>query len=342
MKLRFVLALGFGLLVLMISLSAGTAIYLNSAPESFSSAAHYSISPGVFFTAVAEELEENGIIRSALFIRVLGKIDGRGERIKQGTYSIKAGMSSNAILDLLVEGKQRLYSVTIPEGYNARATGNILDEAGICNAGEFLSAVESFTIEQVSGGEEISGKGAEGFLFPDTYLFQRDFPPRKVVEHLVERFFSALEDFVPEYSSLGAQELYEKVILASIIEREYRRADEAAMMASVFENRLERGMPLQSCATVVHVLVEEQGRDHPERLTYRDLEVESPYNTYIHTGLPPAPIANPGTTALKAAFFPGKSDYLFFALKNPETGEHVFTKSYQDHDAAYQLYIKKR
>ena len=112
-------------------------------------------------------------------------------------------------------------------------------------------------------------------------------------------------------------------------------------MASVFYNRLAAHMRLQSCATVAYVMTEELGMAYPEVLTYEDLELPSPYNTYANAGLPPGPIANPGATALHAVFYPAKSDYLFFVLKDPSAGRHEFTKSYSEHINAKNLYLKQ-
>ncbi len=181
----------------------------------------------------------------------------------------------------------------------------------------------------------------EGFLFPDTYLFQRNFPAEKIVAHMVDTFFDNLREIAPGYTELSAEELYRKIIIASIVEREYRASDEAKKIASVFYNRLERGMRLQSCATVVYVLTEKQEKEHPKKLTYEDLEVESDFNTYTRGGLPPSPIANPGAVALEATFHPADTDYLYFLLQDPEDGRHTFSKTLSEHNEAYRLYIKQ-
>jgi UPF0755 protein len=297
-----------------------------------------TVGEGETVISLAARLEKTGAVRNRHFFRALVKFQGTDKQIKRGIYRIEPGMSSLQIHDLLVEWKQQLHRVTIPEGYTTRGVAKVLSGAGIVDEDQFIQAVRSY--DRVDGISIQSG--AEGLLFPDTYLFQQDFSAERVVDHLVNAFFKALEKVEPDYRSLSPRRLYDTLIIASIVEREYRREEEAPLMASVFWNRLEIGMPLQSCATVVYVLTEEKGRPHPERITFRDLEVDSIYNTYIRPGLPPAPISNPGLTALKAAFHPRESDYLFFILTNPETGEHLFTRNYSDHDRAYQLYIKGR
>jgi UPF0755 protein len=130
------------------------------------------------------------------------------------------------------------------------------------------------------------------------------------------------------------------VIMASIVEREYRIDEEASLMAGVFFNRLGIGMALQSCATVEYVITEIQGRPHPEVLSTRDTEIRDPYNTYIRPGLPPGPICSPGATSLKAAFEPAPSDYLYFRLVEPSSGRHYFSRTFDDHIRAGLLYVK--
>jgi len=172
-------------------------------------------------------------------------------------------------------------------------------------------------------------------------MFHKDLPAEKVVEHLVQTMFEKLENIYPEYKEMEPEELHDKIILASIVEREYRNPDEAAKIASVFYNRLKIDMRLQSCATVVYVLTEIKGEKHPEKITYNDLEVDSKFNTYEEWGLPPAPIANPGINALEAVFYPADTDYLYFLLKDQDAGRHVFSRTLSDHDNAYRLYIKQ-
>jgi UPF0755 protein len=129
--------------------------------------------------------------------------------------------------------------------------------------------------------------------------------------------------------------------LASIVEREYMDEREAPLIASVFLNRLDRGMRLESCATVVYVMTEIEGLEHPSRLFFSDLNRPSEFNTYVNSGLPPAPISGVGEVALSAAFNPADSDYLFFVLQGPDATEHTFSVTYDDHLSASQVYYFK-
>lgn len=297
----------------------------------------FKIAAGDTMVGVAGRLEDEGLIRSSFLFRIIGKVYRTGGKMKTGLYRIEPGFSTLQIHNLLVAGNQVLFRVTIPEGWTARMIAERLEQEGITGAEEFLEACRTPELLELTGS---STGSVEGFLYPDTYYFARDYPATDVVEHMVQTFFNNLEEIYPEWEEMDRRDLYRKVILASIVEREYRSPEEAPLIASVFYNRLKENMTLGSCATIVYILTEQLGEEHPERLTYSDLEVESDYNTYRNEGLPPGPIANPGYIALHAAFHPESSDYLYFVLKDPEAGKHHFSKSLGEHNQAYSLYIK--
>ncbi|MBN1241528.1 MAG: endolytic transglycosylase MltG [Spirochaetales bacterium] len=287
---------------------------------------------------VAARLEREGLIRSALLFRALVRLRGEAGQVKAGTYLVTPELTTGEVLALLASGRQMLVRVTIPEGLASRKVAELLSEAGICEADAFLAATRD---QALLSGLGIPSGSAEGYLFPDTYLFEPDTDPARVVRAMVDGFRGALEREAPEALSLEPGKLHEKVVLASIVEREYRAPDEAPLMAGVFYNRIQIGMPLQSCATVVYVITEELGKPHPELLLYRDLEIESPFNTYMYRGLPPAPIANPGLVALVAALEPEETDYLYFRLVDAAAGRHKFSVTYDEHEDAAPLAVKR-
>ncbi|MBI9100834.1 MAG: endolytic transglycosylase MltG [Spirochaetales bacterium] len=315
----------------------GMAFHFNASPELIKSDDYFRISSGQNGVTIAGELEDLGFISSAKAFLIYTKIKGTGGEMKTGYYRIPAGSTMKQIHDLLLSGRQVLYSVTIPEGWTIRNIAQKLDEEGITPADEFIESAGNDSYLSEFGIETDS---VEGFLFPDTYSFPLAFPAEKVIQTMVNNFFENLSEIV-DYSSMVSKELYDKIILASIVEKEYRVADEAAMIASVFYNRLETGMSLGSCASVVYIITDILNKDHPDTIYYSDLEIESDYNTYIHEGLTPSPISNPGNTALKAAFYPEESDYYYFLLKDANAGQHYFSKTYGEHNQAYSLYIKK-
>lgn len=157
---------------------------------------------------------------------------------------------------------------------------------------------------------------------------------------MVDTFFSRITDIDADTLSLPPEELNRLIILASIVEREYRLDEEAPLMAGVFINRLNINMALQSCATVVYVITEVQGRPHPEMLYNRDIEIRDPYNTYIRPGLPPGPICSPGSVALRAVLNPSETNYMYFRLVNQASGKHYFSNTLDDHIRASVLYVK--
>ena len=287
--------------------------------------------------SVGRRLQSAGIIRNQYFWNLLARLGN--EHIRVGTYRIEIPSSQLQIRSVLTSGEQILVRVTIPEGLTLRRTAMILEEAGICSARDFMAAAAS---REILDAFNIPGNSMEGYLFPDTYLFPLSYPAHRVVTAMAENFFRRIALIAPESLNISPAELNERVIMASIVEREFRLREEAALMAGVFFNRLRIGMALQSCATVVYVLTEELGRPHPERLFFRDLEVQSPFNTYLHRGLPPAPIASPGETALRAAFNPTQTNYLFFRLIDPSDGRHFFSRTLDEHNRAGALFVSRR
>ncbi len=296
-----------------------------------------TVKPGESASSVGERLEAAGVIRSSILWRLLARLDT--EQVKSGTYRVDASLGTLGIRDLLVSGRQLLVKVTVPEGFTAKKIAALLEEAGIVEAASFLSAVRDQGLLQAY---KIPGRSFEGYLYPDTYLFPKEFPADRVVRTMADNFFDQLSGLAPKpVSSYSPEEIFRKVVLASIVEREYRVDDEAPLMAGVFENRLRIGMALQSCATVVFVITDILGKPHPEVLYNKDIALPNPYNTYVNPGLPPGPISSPGKTALSAVFSPAPSDYLYFRLVDPSEGRHRFSRSLDEHVKAGVLYVKR-
>ena len=338
--IKFILALLIGSIIF--SLTVLWAVnFLNSPPYLYEEEdLIFTIEKGATLNSISNDLTENRLIRYPWPMILYSRLMGTETDFKVGVYRISHKKTLTEIHDYLVGGQQQLFKITIPEGWTSRQISDYLDGLGITDREGFINAVgSSALIEEF----DIPADNLEGFLYPDTYLFQKGFPAEKVVRVMVLNFFSRLMEIYPEYKNLDKTELLDKIILASIVEREYRDPDEAPLMAGVFYNRLSYStpIPLGSCATIVYIIADIQNKPHPDIITFGDLEILSPYNTYINSGLPPGPISNPGGTALKASFYPEKSDYLYFLLKNPESGQHLFTTNLSEHNAAYNLYIKK-
>jgi UPF0755 protein len=337
------------LVIVVFSLVLGMAFYFNSPPKNApffveenmrveeDGELFIEVRDGESAMSIGRRLETAGVIRNRYFWSLLFRLDG--EQVKTGSYKFELPASQMKIRSILTGGDQILVKVTIPEGATLKKTAGILEEAGICEADKFLAASSS---RGILDAYNVPGPTMEGYLYPDTYLFPLGYPASKVAETMADTFFTRLESISPEAGSMNATELNTRGVVASIVEREYRIPEEAALMAGVFFNRLKIGMDLQSCATIVYVITEVQGRPHPEQLFNRDLEIRDPYNTYLRPGLPPGPISAPGEIALKAAFFPSSSDYLYFRLTDLSTGRHYFSRTLDDHIRAGTLYVKGR
>jgi len=309
---------------------AGSAIYLSLPPraQQVDNARLFKVKSGMGAREISVRLEGAGLIRSASVFHVYLKITGADKKIKAGNYRFPKGAGMEKIAAMLANGETAKAKVVIPEGYSAGAIGRELEEKEICSAADFAAAVHDRAFARQLG---IGADSLEGFLFPDTYLFDLESDPRDIAADMVETFKNEASLIVPGGAIVGSEDFYDKLILASIVEREYRVPEEAKLIASVFNNRLKIGMALQSCATVVYVITEKRGRPHPDVVTYDDLALKDPYNTYLQRGLPPGPICNPGKIALDAVFNPVKSEYLYFRLLSAETGKHKFSKTFDEH-----------
>ncbi|GMO14606.1 MAG: endolytic transglycosylase MltG [Termitinemataceae bacterium] len=297
--------------------------------------AHFLVREGESATSVGGHLKEAGFIKSLFAWQLLCHF--RPAYLQAGMYKLDSKTNLIELYEFFTEGRQILIPVTVPEGSTLKRTARILEEALICSSEEFLSAASSAAILREYN---VPASNMEGYLYPDTYHWTPNYPASSVVRTMAATFYKKLGDLGINTNTMSAGDIYSKVILASIVEREYRIADEAPVMAGVFLRRLKTGMRLESCATVVYVLTEIDGKEHPKTLFYSDLEEESPYNTYIHKGLPPGPISSPGEVALRAAFFPAETDYLFFRIVDPKAGRHYFSKSFDDHIKAGSFIVK--
>lgn len=258
--------------------------------------------------------------------------------LESGVYHLKSSMSLREIFSLLSSGKQEYISLIFPEGFTISKIAKKLESANICSENDFVQATKNKTLIE---SFNVDVNTLEGFLFPDTYFFMPNMTAEKVVSMMVQNFFLHVNE-IPFFKTATKKEFYDTVILASIVEREYRIADEAPLIASVFKNRLKNNVGLYSCATVEYIITEIQGKAHPEIITYEDLKIDNPYNTYKWRGLPPAPISNPGMTALKAASETPVTSYNYFRLIDVEKGKHTFSENFGEHiREGYSIKTKK-
>lgn len=295
---------------------------------------------GMTVMEAAAKLEEEGILKSRYILYAAARYrlfhHEKPFNLKSGAYKLDSSMPLEEIYDLLQTGSPENIKVVVPEGLTITKTAAIVAAAGLCSEAEFIGACRSEDLVRTYG---FASRTLEGYLFPDTYFFTEGMDVQSIVKKFLDNFVQKAGD-IPELDGITPEKLNERVILASIVEREYQVADEAPLISSVFQNRIDRGMGLQSCATVEYILTEIEGKPHPDRITYEDLKIDSPYNTYKWAALPPTPICSPGLVALKAAAAPAKTDYYYFVLTNPAEGSHTFSKSFKGHIEAENLYTK--
>ncbi len=286
------------------------------------------IPQGASSAEVAEILQEEGLVRNQLAFRLYTNYMGYAPRLQAGKYQLSPGMTLKEIVDKLAQGEVMVdyVRVTIPEGLHKEQVAQRLENYDVTTAESFLGCAREESFDFWFLQEREIDNSLEGYLFPDTYQIKIEWEDKEIIELLLKRFDEVFNDsFQERVEELGLT-VHEVVTLASIIEREARVKEEQPLISAVFHRRLEKDILLQSCATVQYAL----GEVKPV-LTYQDLEVESPYNTYINYGLPPGPIASPGKEALEASLYPADTEYLYFVLKGDGSGEHYFSKTLEEH-----------
>ncbi len=282
-----------------------------------------TVAEGDTLSVVASKLQKAGVIKSATAFKIETRVEGADTALKPGEYEFRTGVESAAIIDRLTAGQPvPTFSITVPEGLTLEQTAQaVADQSGI-SAEKFAAAAKK-TSYGYAFLENPKIKTAEGFLFPKKYEFAEGTSAPQVVNRMLEQYFIETQnlDFTNAVDGLDLTE-YEIVTVASLIEREAANDEERPLVASVIYNRLREGMPLQIDATIQYA----RGKPKAE-LSLEDLKIDSPYNTYLNTGLPPGPIASPSLKSLKAAADPAKTDYLYYVLKK-DGKEHFFTNNY--------------
>jgi peptidoglycan lytic transglycosylase G len=290
------------------------------------------IEPGEGFRTTAQKLNDLGLIQSPLKFRLFARFSGLHRKIQAGEFQLFGTMTPRQMLATLVEGKVRLYRVTIPEGFTLQLIAKAMEEASFGEADTFYQLTTDPAVVQA---QKFEGQSLEGYLFPDTYYFPKGFPQEKIIDAMTQRFRDAISDvWLARADTLGLS-LHQVVTLASIIEKETGAPAERPLIASVFHNRLKKGMRLETDPTVIYGI-----KDFDGNLTRKHLRTPTPYNTYVIKGLPPGPIASPGHAALEAALYPAETDYLFFVSRKDRT--HQFSSNLKDHQKAVRKYQLRR
>jgi len=332
--LRWRWLLAGAILLLLVAAGAG-AVALRQALSPVSQQAPdvlFSVSPGETLGAIANRLEREGLVRSALAVKWLARWRNLASSLKTGEYRLSGALRPEEILRRIAEGRVETYEVVLPEGLTVVQTAERLAAAGLADREAFLALARNAESARLLG---VEGETLEGYLFPETYRLPKGLPPLEVARVLVNEFHSVWKELAP-LAKRRDFTMKDAVTLASIVEKETGVPEERPLIASVFLNRLARRMRLETDPAVIYGIPDFDGN-----LRRRDLENEdNPYNTYRIFGLPPGPIANPGAASLRAVVMPAQTDFLYFVSKND--GSHVFSTSYREHVEAVDRYQKRR
>ncbi|OEH84674.1 hypothetical protein BHU72_08895 [Desulfuribacillus stibiiarsenatis] len=303
-------------------------------PVEGSAIVELTIPKGTSIMKTAAILHENGLIKNANYFIYYIKWKHSGIQFIAGDYRLQQGSTVDEILRSLSSGEvvRNTIRFTIPEGYTVEQTAAKLAAEGFVNEEKFLEAADALDynywfISEIPT-DTPSKYNLEGFLFPETYEMVQGSTERQIIERMLSQFEKEfIQDWKTELQEKGIS-LYETMIMASIVEREAMVDKERAKIAGVFYNRLRTSpsWKLESCATVQYALGKQKAR-----ITFADLEIDSPFNTYKHEGLPPAPIASPGRASIRAAVLPEQHDYFFFVTKKDGSNEHHFSKTLSEH-----------
>ncbi len=302
-------------------------------PSAAAAPVRIEVMPGASLRSILQRLQQQGALRHARLVQLYLRLRGAVPRVQAGTYEIPPHSSARAVLEQLSAGRVVLESLTIVEGWNVAQMRHALD-----GQAALLHQLRGLSPEQLMDALGHPGQAAEGRFFPDTYRFAAGTSDRRILEQAYARMQSELDDdWAHRAADLPLANPDQALILASIVEKETGREDERAKVAAVFINRLRRGMRLQSDPTVIYGL----GERYDGNIHTRDLETDTPYNTYTRAGLPPTPIALPGAASLRATLHPADSAALYFVATGNGDGSHHFSATLAEHDQALRAYLRR-
>ena len=324
--------------VLFVLASASLAIWLRSDLErtyygASSSEVFLEIPRRANTNQVANLLVDSGVLHHRLPFILYLRFTGLGRHIKAGEYRFADPATPEQVAQRLIRGDITFRSITVPEGLTARETIDLLAKSGFGVSDEM-----EHLLLRTDWIRDLDPKAPnlEGYLFPETYRFGRKVDPETVIKTMIHQFRMRMAKITAVYPIPAGSSLRNVVILASMIEKEVKKAEEGPLVASVLMNRLERGMPLSCDATIIYAL--KLTGNYQGRLGKADLSLESPYNSYIHSNLPPGPISNPGETSICAALNPARTDYLYYVSRND--GTHQFSRDLVSHQHAVNKFQK--
>ncbi len=283
--------------------------------------------------SITDTLMRNGVVRSRLLFRVALRVMGKENELHSGIYEIPPHASNREIIMLLSRADAaKHHQITIPEGSPSWTVAHLLTAAG-CDSTKFMAAVHDSALAARLG---VPASTLEGWLFPETYVFDGKLAEREMATRMVRVTQQFLTDSLRARAAERGWTVEQLLAFASIVEGEAAVDSERARIAGVYMNRLRRGMRMEADPTIQYIV------GSSRRLTYDDLKIESPYNTYLHTGLPPTPINNPGRASIRAALDPESNDYFYFVARGDGTGRHRFARTLEEHEKNVAMYRRTR
>lgn len=323
-----------GAIVLSVAVVLSGLIYLLYSKNFYEgdSPRKFIISKGATLDEIARNLETEGFIKSPFLFKSSSYLLGLQNEMKHGRHKIPNGLNYLELVELLAKGAPaEEILVTIPEGFFLTEIASRLQRRLEVDSSEFVNlARDTFFLRRVLNHPYPT---LEGFLLPDSYYFFKDTKAEEAIKKLYSEYKKFFVDSLKKRALEMEMDEYKIITLASIVQYECKKAEEMPIVAGVYYNRLRKGMKLEACPTVIYAM----GR-RVRRLLEEDLKIKSPYNTYIHKGLPPGPVNNPGKNAILATLYPAKTDYLFFAADG--NGGHRFSKTFDEHVKAANIYRK--
>lgn len=285
----------------------------------------FRVPPGATFAQVLDTLDAHGLVGNRTLFTLRARLAGTDRAVHAGIYEAARGTPADSLLAMLAEGRSAQQRLTVPEGLTLLEFVDLAAEALELPAESLRAAAWDTALADRVGARN---RSLEGYLHPDTYLLPADVSAREVVERMVVEFEATWDSSWNARLDTLRLSRGDIVALASIIEGEARVDDERAIIAGVYHNRLRIGMALQADPTVQYAIQLATG-ERKSRLFERDYRTPSPYNTYLHPGLPPGPVNSPGVASIRAALYPADVPYLYFVAR-PD-GRHVFTATYREH-----------
>jgi UPF0755 protein len=286
--------------------------------------------PGTPLSRIARQLEQGGIISSATGFTLYSQLKGSQSRLQAGAYQVSDGLAPAEILRRMIAGEVYVERFAVPEGYSIHQVAHLLEGRGIMPGEDFLAACSDRALLAEFG---ITAATAEGYLLPSTYDLPPGIGPEETVRRMLRAFFRIYDERFASRPAPVRLSRHQLVTLASLVEKEARVPAERPLIASVFLNRLQRRMPLQSDPTAVYGI-----RAFGGTVTAADVRRRTPYNTYLIRGLPPGPIGNPGADALEAVLQAPSTGYLYFVAR--QDGTHFFSRTLDEHNKAVTRYLK--